>query len=117
MDFETFISEINFQQIRYFFFILYDEYIAHSYARNSLEISRGSGALCADENGRPLIDFSSGIGVNSLGFVNKTWVNAVKSQLDTLAHTSNLYYTRPQAELAQKLCGNHTQRRAQSLYY
>ena len=83
---------------------LYNEYIAHSYARNSLEISSGSGALCSDENGRPLIDLSSGIGVNSLGFVNKFWVEAVKGQLDTLAHTSNLYYTRPQAELAKRLC-------------
>ncbi|MEG1779503.1 MAG: acetylornithine/succinylornithine family transaminase, partial [Oscillospiraceae bacterium] len=54
--------------------------------------------------GKSYIDFSSGIGVNSFGYCDKEWTTAVKSQLDKLAHMSNLYYTQPGAELAKALC-------------
>ncbi|MBQ6569265.1 MAG: acetylornithine transaminase, partial [Clostridia bacterium] len=51
------------------------------------------------------IDFGSGIGVNSLGYSNEKWAMAVARQAARLQHTSNLYYTLPQTELSQKLCG------------
>lgn len=79
-------------------------YIAHTYGRSDLEIMRGEGERCFDSQGRNYLDFSSGIGANSLGFVNEAWRNAVKNQVDQLAHTSNLYYTQPQVVLAQALC-------------
>ena len=80
------------------------EYIAHTYKRTDLGLESGAGAVCSDVSGRELIDFSSGIGVNSLGFSNPAWVEAVKHQIDTLPHISNLYYTTPMVELAKALC-------------
>ena len=80
------------------------QYIANTYNRSKLAAVSGSGATCADLSGRQYIDFSSGIGVNSLGFTDKSWVEAVKEQLDQLGHISNLYYTQPQVALAKALC-------------
>lgn len=80
------------------------QYVANTYARNDLDVQQGSGAACFDSAGKRYIDFSSGIGVNSGGFTNPKWVKAVKDQIDTLAHMSNLFYTMPQMELAKKLC-------------
>ena len=80
------------------------EYIAHTYARFPLEIVSGKGALAYDENGREYIDMGSGIAVNTFGFADDKWVNAVTKQLSSVQHTSNLFYTKPCAELAQLLC-------------
>jgi len=79
-------------------------YIAGTYARNDLLVQQGKGATCQDDTSRPLIDFSSGIGVNSIGYGNPAWVQAVKEQIDKLSHISNLYYTEPMARLAEALC-------------
>lgn len=79
-------------------------YIAGTYARNDLLVQQGKGATCQDDTSRTLIDFSAGIGVNSIGFGNPAWVQAVKEQIDKLSHISNLYYTQPMALLAQALC-------------
>lgn len=80
------------------------KYVANTYARFNLCIKSGTGATCTDEKGNEYIDFTSGIGVNSLGFCNESWVNAVCKQAKTLNHTSNLYYIKPCADLAQMLC-------------
>lgn len=80
------------------------EYIAQTYKRFSLGVASGSGAVATDVNGKTYIDFSSGIGVNSLGFQNPAWAEAVKAQIDHIAHTSNLYYTEPMLKLAKALC-------------
>ena len=80
------------------------QYIANTYARADVDIASGSGADCRDMSGKEYIDFGSGIGVNSIGFINPAWVSAIKSQLDQLSHTSNLYYTQPQVRFAKALC-------------
>lgn len=80
------------------------EYVAQTYRRFDLCIASGKSATAMDLDGKSYIDFSSGIGVNSLGFGNTAWVEAIKHQLDTLGHISNLYYTTPMVELAKKLC-------------
>lgn len=80
------------------------QYISNTYARYSVNIVSGSGAKCYDEKGNEYIDFGSGIGVNSLGYANKKWSDAVAKQAATLQHTSNLYYTNPCVNLAKKLC-------------
>ncbi|NLB90720.1 MAG: aspartate aminotransferase family protein [Clostridiales bacterium] len=80
------------------------EYIASTYARYNLAVIAGKGAMVQDEEGKILIDFSSGIGVNALGNGNVMWTEAVKKQIDTLSHISNLYYTQPQTILAEELC-------------
>ncbi len=79
-------------------------YIAGTYARNDLFVTNGKGCNVYDENGKEYLDFTSGIGVNSLGFCNEKWVQAVSEQAGKLQHISNLYYTQPCIELAQKLC-------------
>ena len=81
-----------------------DTYIASSYTKFNLELVRGEGALLFDSDGNSYIDLGSGIAVNSFGSSDPEWVAAVTAQLQTLAHTSNLYYTEPQAKLAEQLC-------------
>ncbi len=80
------------------------KYIADTYARFPLEITSGKGALCYDEQGKEYIDLGSGIAVNTFGFADDKWVEAVTCQLGKLQHTSNLYYTEPCAKLAELLC-------------
>ncbi len=80
------------------------QYILGTYGRFDLHIVRGKGSVCEDEQGKKYIDLGSGIGVNSLGYCDDGWVKAVEEQLETLQHTSNLYYTSPSALLAEALC-------------
>lgn len=79
-------------------------YVANTYGRFDVAIKEGSGATCKDFDDKEYIDFSSGIGVNSLGFCDEGWVNAVTDQLSTMQHISNLYYTKPCADVAEILC-------------
>ncbi len=80
-----------------------DQYVAHTYARFPIFLKSGKGAKVYDENDKEYIDFTSGIGVNSLGYGYQPWVDAVSNQAATLAHTSNLFYTKPMLDVAQKL--------------
>jgi len=80
------------------------QYVTNTYARYDLAIRGGLGAVCFDFDGNKYIDFSSGIGVNSLGYSDTGWVDAVTKQLFKLQHTSNLYYTEPCAVAAKALC-------------
>ena len=80
------------------------QYVANTYGRFPVAIKEGKGALCKDFDGKEYIDFSSGIGVNSLGFCDEGWVSAVTKQLTTLQHISNLYYTEPCVNTAKLLC-------------
>lgn len=80
------------------------QYVAPTYARFDVALAQGQGATCYDFEGNAYIDFTSGIGVNSLGFCNDAWSAAVAKQASTLNHVSNLYYTAPGAVLAKALC-------------
>lgn len=80
------------------------KYVANTYARFPLEITKGKGATAWDEEGREYIDLGSGIAVNTFGFSDEKWISAVTNQLTALQHTSNLYYTKPCAELASLIC-------------
>jgi len=81
-----------------------NNYIMPTYGRFDVQLKEGSGATATDESGKEYIDFTSGIGVNTFGFSDKEWANAVSEQLCSLQHSSNLYYTAPSANLAEKLC-------------
>lgn len=78
-------------------------HVMQTYGRFDLAISHGSGAKLYDPEGREYIDFTSGLGVNSVGYGNKKWADAVYAQAMKLQHTSNLYYTEPYAKLAKEL--------------
>lgn len=80
------------------------EYVCHSYGRFPVALEHGENAVCYGFDGRRYIDFTSGIGVNSLGFCDREWIKAVSAQLGKLQHISNLYYTEPCARLAELLC-------------
>ena len=79
-------------------------YIMHTYGRSEICLVKGEGSVVTDSEGMDYIDFTSGIGVNSLGFCDPDWVEAVAAQAGKLQHTSNLYYTLPCGELAETLC-------------
>ena len=84
--------------------LLDKEYIAASYGRFDVLFEKGEGSLLFDENGKRYIDLGSGIAVNTFGLCDKAWQDAVCKQAGTLQHISNLYYTSPQARLAEMLC-------------
>lgn len=76
----------------------------HTYGRYDVALKSGKGAVAYDEDGKKYIDVSSGIGVNSLGYCNDGWVNAVSKQAGTLQHMSNYFYCKQASDLAEKLC-------------
>ena len=79
-------------------------YIAGTYGRFPVTLVSGKGSRVRDENGKEYTDLGSGIAVTSFGIADDAWTAAVTQQLQTLQHTSNLYYTEPCAHLAQMLC-------------
>lgn len=80
------------------------QYVLNTYNRFDLELVSGKGSLVYDENGKEYIDLTTGIGVTAFGIADEKWVEAVTSQLSTLQHVSNLYYTSPCALLAKEIC-------------
>ena len=80
-----------------------DNSLMPTYAHFPVSIEKGNGATFIDSEGNEVIDFGSGIGVNSLGYNNKGWINAVTEQLKKVQHTSNLYYNSTVAEYAEML--------------
>lgn len=75
-----------------------------TYGRFQAALEKGRGATAWDAAGREYIDFTSGIGVNALGYCDDGWVKAVAEQAGKLQHISNLYYSPVQTALAEKLC-------------
>lgn len=78
-------------------------YIAQTYGRFDVALSHGKGCEVWDFEGKRYLDFTSGIGVNSLGWADESWLQAVITQAGKLQHTSNLFYTEPSTQLAQRL--------------
>ncbi len=79
-------------------------YVAHTYNRFPVEIERGAGSEVYDGAGKRYIDLGSGIAVTSFGVADPVWRDAICRQAGQVQHMSNLYYTRPCAELAKMLC-------------
>ncbi len=80
------------------------QYVMQTYGRFQTSLVSGKGSVAVDCDGKEYIDFGSGIGVNALGFCDDKWAAAVAAQAAKLQHVSNLYYTEPMIELAEKLC-------------
>ncbi|MCL2201015.1 MAG: acetylornithine/succinylornithine family transaminase [Oscillospiraceae bacterium] len=77
--------------------------VMQTYGRFDVAIERGEGAKLYSPEGKEYIDFSSGLGVNSIGYGNKKWVDAITAQAMKVQHLSNLYYSEPYARLASEL--------------
>lgn len=80
-----------------------EEAILHTYNRYQIVLDRGEGVHLYDVNGKGYLDFAAGIAVQSLGYNNKEYTQALKDQIDKLTHISNLYYSVPMAEAAEKV--------------
>ena len=80
------------------------QYVAGTYKRFPVEISSGKGSVVYSPDGKRYIDMGSGIGVTSFGIADDIWQQAIINQISSVQHMSNLYYTRPCAELAMMLC-------------
>jgi len=82
---------------------LADKYLMQTGRRLPVTFVRGHGCLVYDDAGREYLDLVAGIAVNLLGHSHPEVAAAVAGQAKTLIHTSNLYYTEPQVELARRL--------------
>ena len=80
-----------------------EESFMPTYGRFDAVLCSGKNATGVGCDGKEYIDFGSGIGVNSLGWADEGWVNAVSKQAATLQHTSNLYYNPASAVFASEL--------------
>lgn len=79
------------------------KYVMQNYGRQPLVLESGSGCIVRDVDGNEYIDCVAGIAVNNVGHSHPALVEAIKKQAEKLMHVSNIYYTVPQAELAEKL--------------
>ncbi|MCO5184188.1 MAG: aspartate aminotransferase family protein [Anaerolineae bacterium] len=77
--------------------------IVQTYIRPKPVFTHGKGVYLYDSDGNEYLDFVAGIAVMALGHSDPEWIAAVNAQAGQLTHVSNLYYTAPQVELAQKL--------------
>ena len=82
---------------------LFQEFVVPTYGRYDLVLVRGRGARVWDVEGKEYLDFGAGIAVSTLGHSHPRMIEAISRQVQELIHTSNLYYTRPQGELARRL--------------
>jgi predicted acetylornithine/succinylornithine family transaminase len=82
---------------------LEERYLMRTYKRGAVDFVRGEGSLLWDAEGNEYLDFLTGISVCSLGHCHPAVVGAVTEQAARLMHVSNLFYTEPMAQLAQRL--------------
>ena len=74
-----------------------------NYGLPPVALSRGSGCVVWDLDGREYLDLIAGIAVSSLGHAHPAIVEAVSRQVATVAHTSNLFLHEREVELAERL--------------
>ncbi len=79
------------------------KYVLPTYARVDVEFVSGDNARLIDADGKEYIDFTSGIGVVSVGHANERVNSVICEQLSRITHISNLYNIAPQAKAAQKI--------------
>ncbi len=85
---------------------LIDKYVMKTYARAPITFVRGQGTRLWDDQGKQYTDFLAGIAVCNLGHAHPGVAQAVCNQALNLVHVSNLYYTVPQAKVAEMLVTN-----------
>ena len=78
-------------------------YVLQTYKRNPVTLVRGAGVRLYDDQGREYLDLLSGIGVAALGHAHPALARAVADQMQTLIHTSNLFYQPLQGQVAERL--------------
>lgn len=84
----------------------YEKYILNTYGDRMLDVHYGIGVEIADFAGKKYIDFLSGISVNCLGYFHPTIASTIQRESKKLLHTSNLFYTNNQVDLAEIIINN-----------
>ncbi len=77
--------------------------LLHTYNRYPVVFDHGDGVYLYDTDGKKYLDFVAGISVFALGYNNKEFNDALKTQIDKIIHTSNYYYNVPAINAAEKL--------------
>ncbi|MCR5473671.1 MAG: aspartate aminotransferase family protein [Lachnospiraceae bacterium] len=80
-----------------------EENLLHTYNRYPVVFDHGEGVRLYDEDGKEYLDFCAGIAVYALGYKNRRYEEALKSQIEKITHISNYYYSRPLADAAKAL--------------
>ncbi|MCI8388601.1 MAG: aspartate aminotransferase family protein [Clostridiales bacterium] len=79
------------------------QYIMPTYGRLPIAPKSGKNATMVDADGKTFIDFTSGIGVNSLGYCDENWIKAITAQLNSIQHMCNYYYCENAGKVAEQL--------------
>ena len=80
--------------------------IMNTYGQFPLAFVKGEGSCVWDADGKKYLDFVAGIAVNALGYNDQEYCDEIAKQLTEIQHISNLYWIRPQIELAELLIQN-----------
>ena len=80
-----------------------EKYLLHTYNRYPVVFDHGKGVRLYDEDGKEYLDFCAGIAVYALGYGNRRFEEAVRSQIEKITHISNYYYSKPLADAAKAL--------------
>jgi acetylornithine aminotransferase/acetylornithine/N-succinyldiaminopimelate aminotransferase len=78
-------------------------YLMGTFKRLPITLVAVRGVVAKDDQGREYLDMVAGIAVNLLGHAHPAVAQAVADQSARLIHTSNLYYTETQVQLAKRL--------------
>ena len=83
-------------------------HLVQTYKKFDITLERGEGVYLFDTQGKKYLDFASGIGVCALGYANADYNASLKTQIDKIIHTSNLFYNEQIAKASANLakaCG------------
>ena len=80
-----------------------EQALVHTYNRYPIVLDHGEGVYLYDTEGKKYLDFAAGIAVCSLGYGHPEYNKALKEQMVKLLHVSNLFYTAPVVDAAEKL--------------
>lgn len=78
--------------------------LLHNYGDRDFLVARGRGSWVWDDKGERYLDCVSGVAVNAFGHLYPPIVDAIKGQLESYLHASNLYLMQPQLDLGDALC-------------
>src|ERR1019366_9591177 len=75
----------------------------HTYAPQPVAMRTGKGCVLTDVDGREYLDLAGGIAVNVLGHAHPAVLGTLVEQASRAIHLSNLYFSEPQLDAAEKL--------------
>ena len=74
-----------------------------TYSYLPVNLVKGEGVYLFDDKGNKYMDFTSGIGVNSLGYGDSNWLKAITDTARKLQHISNIFLNENTLKLAEEL--------------